>query len=133
MGALRGLIDLIFPPVCQVCRTPGAFPLCDSCRSAFRFIEPPVCRKCGKPLRGSPDLVFTCVPCRHRRLYFAAARAAGIYDGALREAIHALKFGGCRALVVPLGSMMTKFVVADEQLRAAELVVPVPLHRLERR
>ncbi len=62
-------------------------------------------------------------------MYFAASRAAGIYDGALREAIHALKFAGCQALAVPLGSMMADYVVADEQLRTAALVVPIPLHR----
>lgn len=128
MSALRGLVDLVFPPACQVCQTPGTFPLCAACRCAFRRIQPPVCQKCGKPLRGPPDLVFTCIPCRHRRLYFAAARAAGIYDGALREAIHALKFGGRRALAASLGALMADCAASDERLRSAQLIVPVPLH-----
>lgn len=126
--ALRGLLELVFPPACQVCRNGGTFPLCATCRCAFRLVRPPVCQKCGKPLQGQPDLLFTCIPCRHRRLYFAAARAAGIYDGTLRDAIHALKFRSGRALAAPLGSLMAA-CAAGARLPAAQLVIPVPLHR----
>jgi ComF family protein len=45
----------------------------------------------------------------------------------LREAIRALKFGGCRALAGPLGDLVVAAIVADG-LRA-DVVVPVPLHR----
>lgn len=96
------------------------------------LIRPPVCRRCGKPLRGAPDLVFTCIPCRHRRTSFSCARAAGIYDGPLRDAIHALKFGRCQALAEPLGRLMAEVAATDSRLRA-DLVVPVPLHPRRRR
>lgn len=129
MSALRGIIDLLFPPRCQVCRTPGLFPLCAACRSAIRVIHPPVCRRCGRPLRGPSDLLFTCITCRRRRPHFSAARAAGVYDGALREAIHAFKFGRRRALAAPLGRLMAQVARRDPQLQAADLIVPVPLHR----
>lgn len=128
MSALRGLLDLVFPPACQLCRSSRSFPLCPTCQSAFRLVRPPICQKCGKPLRGSSDLVFTCLPCRHRRLYFAAARSAGIYDGTLREAIHALKFRGRRALAAPLGSLMAERI-SGARLPLAQVVIPVPLHR----
>lgn len=129
MLALRGLLELLFPPACQVCRTPGIIPLCADCRCAFRLIQPPVCQKCGKPLRGPPDLVFTCTSCRHRRLYFFAARATGVFDGTLREAIHALKFRARRTLAAPLGALMADCAAADARLQSAQIVVPVPLHR----
>ncbi len=127
VALLRGLADLFFPPACQVCDTLGDFPLCSRCRAGIPLIRLPVCRKCGKPLRGSPELIFTCVPCRHRRTYFACARAAGVYDGPLRDAIHALKFGRCQALAAPLGRLMAEVAATDPRLRA-DLVVPVPLH-----
>lgn len=106
----------------------GSFPLCVDCREGFRLIHPPLCRKCGKPLRGPPSLIFTCIPCRHRRLSFAAARAAGLYEGALREAIHALKFGRRRALAEPLGELMAAAAASDPALRRVGAIVPVPLH-----
>ncbi len=56
------------------------------------------------------------------------ARAAGVYDGPLREAIHALKFQGRRALAVPLGALMADVARSDPMLRRAKAAVPVPLH-----
>ena len=50
-----------------------------------------------------------------------------MYEGTLREAIHALKFGGCRAMAGPLGDLIATTVLADRRLRA-DVVVPVPLH-----
>lgn len=57
------------------------------------------------------------------------ARAPGVFDGALREAIHALKFRARRALAAPLGALMADCAATDAQLRSAQVVVPVPLHR----
>jgi len=127
MALLRGLADLFFPPACQVCDALGDFPLCSRCRAEIPLIRPPVCRKCGRPLRGPPDLIFTCIPCRHRRTYFSCARAAGVYEGPLRDAIHALKFGRCQALAAPLGRLMAEVVATDPRMHA-DLIVPVPLH-----
>lgn len=133
MGLLRAVGDLLFPPTCQVCKQPGEFPLCQQCRANFRLIGPPVCQKCGRPLLGSQELVLTCHPCRRRRLRFACARAVAVYEGALREAIHALKFGGCRGLAAPLGRMMGLYAVADPVLASARLIVPIPMHAQRRR
>lgn len=127
MFPLRGFLDLLFPPACQVCRSRGDFPLCPDCLNSFPLIRPPICQKCGLPLRGPGDLTFTCVPCRRRRWSFTAARAAGVYDGALREAIHALKFRRRQALAGPLGELLAS-AAADPVFRNVNLVVPVPLH-----
>jgi ComF family protein len=128
VALLRSVLDLLFPPACQVCRTPGPDVLCRTCTDRFRLIRAPVCDRCGKPLRGPPDLLFTCTSCRHRRLYFRHARAVGIYDGPLRDAVHALKFKGRSALSEPLGAMMARVAISDWVLAGSEMVVPVPLH-----
>lgn len=133
MLALRGILDLVFPRACQVCCFSGTFPLCSKCLNAFSLIRPPVCARCGIPLRGPADLSFTCIPCRHRRWYFTAARAAGVYDGALREAVHALKFRRRRALAGPLGELMAAVAHSDPVFRNARLIVPVPLHHRRER
>lgn len=127
MALVRGLVDLLYPPACQICRSPGVYPLCRRCVDSFALIKQPFCQQCGKPLRGPSDLVFTCIPCRHRRWYFSCARAAGVYDGPLREAIHALKFGGRTVLAEPLGGMLADVVAGDPRLRP-DVIVPVPLH-----
>ncbi len=120
-------VDLLFPPRCQVCGTPEAFPLCERCWLEFPRIERPVCQVCGRPLRGPPDLLFVCVPCRHRRNPLRV-RAFGRYEGRLRDAVHALKYRGRLALADPLGCALAQLLAQDAREAAPDALVPVPLH-----
>jgi ComF family protein len=55
-----------------------------------------------------------------------AWRAAGEYEGRLREIVHAFKYDGRRSLAAPLAAMMRDS--GRDLLEAADAVVPVPLH-----
>lgn len=92
-------------------------------------IAPPWCRCCGTPLR----IDGLCGPCRQRRPRFAYARAAARYEGLVREAIHALKFGGRRGLAGPLGDLLAGLGPSALPGAAPDLLVPVPLHRRRER
>jgi ComF family protein len=59
------------------------------------------------------------------------AQAIGVYDGALRAIIHALKYEGRRSLARPLAARIRDRCRAA--LDGADLVVPVPLHPSRRR
>jgi ComF family protein len=58
-----GLLDLLFPPFCPVCRASldddRHGPLCGRCWLALERIGPPWCRCCGKPLFGGRGLDIT--------------------------------------------------------------------------
>lgn len=127
-GFLEGLLNLLFPPRCQVCGDFGDFPLCPTCLVGFPTIHPPVCQRCGKPLRGPSSLVFTCIPCRKSKSAVDLIRAYGMYDGSLREAIHALKFRRKKVLARPLGNLMAGVSTMWPSVFDAQAVVPVPLH-----
>lgn len=122
---LRSLSDLLFSPVCRVCRRTGEFPICPRCLAAFHLIVPPWCDLCGRPLPPQPPL--RCAACRRDPPIYSRARHGGVYEGALREAIHALKFNGCRTMAVPLGDLIATVIERDGGI-SADLVVPVPLH-----
>jgi ComF family protein len=47
----------------------------------------------------------------------------GIYDGALRKAIHLLKFRGIKRLARPIAMLLSELPIPD-----ADGIVPVPLH-----
>lgn len=49
-----------------------------------------------------------------------------MYEGPLREAVHALKFERRAVLAAPLGALLRP--LADPLLERIDLVVPVPLH-----
>jgi ComF family protein len=57
--------------------------------------------------------------------------AIGAYDGALRDIIQALKYGGRRSVARPLARLMARH--GSEVLRGADCLVPVPLHRSRQR
>jgi ComF family protein len=50
------------------------------------------------------------------------------FEGVAREAVHALKFGGRRALASPLGDLIAEMDAAGLGFGVPDLLAPVPLH-----
>jgi ComF family protein len=80
----------------------------------------PACAGCGRPL-DEPLAGPVC-----HRCWDEARRAAGRYEGALREIIHAFKYDGRRSLARPLGALLRER--GTTLLRDADCCVPVPLY-----
>jgi len=115
------LLDLLFPPRCVGCSRVGTL-LCGECLSQIPRVEHPFCTRCG-------DKVATeglCARCRTSPLRIERIRSAVYFKGALREAIHHLKYKGRTALAKPLGNLMTTYW--QQHPMAVDVVVPVPLH-----
>jgi ComF family protein len=128
--AAQSLLDLLFPPRCVACGTGGAV-LCAACRASIRAPRPPLCARCGQSLALLPSGRATamCPACAtgHGPQALTALYAASVYDGAARQAIHALKYAGRRRLAQPLGDLL-----AAEARRVdarPDVIVPVPLHK----
>ncbi len=152
------VLDLVFPALCPVCEAslgPGRRdPLCGECWDAIARIAPPYCARCGRPFttfasagdgrdeRGwgssaRSDLPPSLEPDPHPQLCghcaeeppaYDYARSAARYAGTIREALHALKFSGRRALARPLADLLLEQCggVLPGGIAA---VVPVPLAR----
>jgi ComF family protein len=103
----RAFLDLIFPPRCVGCGHSGAW-LCPACVDGILFYEPPW-----------PQLLHELHPLQQ-------ARAAAHLEGPLRQAIHAFKYEGLRALASTLGEILYDCWEADPW--PADAIVPVPLH-----
>jgi ComF family protein len=132
---LTALLDLTFPPFCPICRARlGAGrrdPLCGGCWDGLERITGPICRVCGLPLPGLPGAsgdLRTCGACRVAPPAFQYARAALRYGDTVRQAVHAFKFGGRRALAAPLGDLLADLDLTALPVEPPDLVVPVPLH-----
>jgi ComF family protein len=101
-------------------------------------IDPPWCEVCGVPFptfapaASHAIAAGQCGLCTTRRPAFTYARSAGLYEGTLREAVHAFKFAGKTALA----RVLTELAIEQcgEALRVLpDVVVPVPLHRSRQR
>lgn len=132
---LHGLLDVLYPPRCQVC---GAFQeevFCAQCRREIHPILPPFCDRCGVPIQAGK---LVCASCEEGPAPpFAWSQALGQYTGALRAALHRLKYNGKTALAGPLGQLLANSLDTSQTplLECArpgepafDLVVPVPLH-----
>jgi ComF family protein len=74
-----------------------------------------------------------CPRCRRSPRIISRAGAVGLYDGSLRNIIHAFKYDGRRSLARPLAMRMREG--GEAVLIGADFAVPVPLHfrrRIER-
>ena len=98
---LKSLIDLIFPPKCEVCRKSSEVALCQDCFVEIKFMKP------------------------HLGIYSVSA-----YEGVLKEAIHRFKFKNRKALAEPLAILMVKYLghLPSFDHQEIDTIVPVPLH-----
>lgn len=117
--ASRAALDLLFPPQCSVCGRGGSL-LCDACAAALPVAAGRRCERCWRP--SGPAL---CHDCRDGPPAFASVRAAFVMDGEARRLVHEFKYQGLSAL----GAPMAMLLAARLALPAADMVVPVPLHR----
>jgi len=113
----------------------GAF-ICPPCSAGMQRAEGQRCRVCW--LGGTDD---RCPRCRYDRPAFRAARSVFVYDketlaayphdGAVRAAVHALKYRGVSAVASLMARPMAELLVKWSP--GVEAIVPVPLFGMRRR
>lgn len=111
-------LDLLLPERCAICETPGR-SLCAACRGSFVRLAPPVCERCGSP---GAWPVRRCAECAGRRLAFANARSAVVYDAQARRFVRSWKERGRRRLARDAAELVAE--VAPRP--AVDGLVPVP-------
>jgi ComF family protein len=121
------VLELLLPQRCAVCEIPGA-PLCATCRGALIRLAPPLCARCGSP---GAWPVRRCAECAGRRLAFASARAAIVYDERARRFVGAWKERGRRALAAQAAELVAE-VVARPDVDALAAVPSEPERRRRR-
>lgn len=118
----------IFPEdiTCDICGdeliAPTRYRLCAGCLSALPYVGEHICLCCGVALTDEADY---CNRCEKNDYKFRICRAPLIYEGAAKDAIYKLKFGGRKYIAVTLGALM-----ADEYLKQAmdgEIATFVPM------
>ena len=139
-GAGDALVSVLFPAGCRLCERvlvhASTVPICEECLGSFPSLGGAACETCGQPLaawslggtreeHAAEGLV--CPECQSREYGFDRARSYAIYKAGLVRAIVLLKF----ERVEPLGRWFAERLaeVVRREGIAADVVVPVPLHR----
>lgn len=124
----ENVLDLLFPPRCIVCDA-LLLPfkrqyLCDSCPKYFEPINQANVCQCGKPKTGTH-----CNTCKApQTLLITQNRAAFLYADMPQELIYKFKFRKQPFVAYGLAQLMLS-AVDDHVLRAADVIVPVPIHK----
>ncbi|MBA7604410.1 hypothetical protein ES703_11530 [subsurface metagenome] len=84
---------------------------------------PPLCPRCGRP---QPSATI-CPVCIGWAAAIDGIRAPFKFDGAIRQAIHELKYRNLRALAVLLTQLLNDYLTTSPV--PGEVLVPVPLHK----
>ena len=114
------VLDLLLPLSCAVCHREGRF-LCPECEETLPRLEEPYCSVCADP--GSSRL---CDWCASTRPAIAGIRAPYLFEGAVREMVHSLKYRNLRAAAPDLAGLLSAFLETNPI--PADVLMPVPLH-----
>lgn len=109
------LLNLLFPQKCMLCRRPLAAGERDICRACCRQAE----LNLDPPRTGGPDS-------------FDLAAAGLRYEGAVRQALHGLKYQEKQSYARPLAKIMA-YVYPKVLGRPVQLITFVPTNRATRR
>lgn len=128
----QALRELLFPrcrcPFCDQPLPPGAGEICPACQRAVadscQGWRP--CQRCATFI---PAGLSNCVNCHALKgeNWLDQSRAAGPYEGILKENIRKFKYHHGVWLDKPLGQMMLA-AVKEADYPGLDMVVPVPLH-----
>ena len=127
----KGALDLVYPPSCLSCRGAVSAPdtLCSACWNRMRFIERPYCERLGTPFAQDLGPGLLSPEALADPPVWGRARAVAVYDdGPARALIQRLKYYDRMEVARPLGRWMAR--AGAELLEQADVLVPVPLHRL---
>ena len=113
-------LDWLFPPTCFNCGMEG-YRLCPQCQDSFERSYKTICSICGRRVRSTG----VCTQCRIIKPNFDQLRSLYDYKGAVREAIHRLKYENDMGLGEKLADHLIDFY--RTQGWQVDIIIPMPL------
>lgn len=130
-GVWRGVVDVVFPPVCVQCgglvEGSRLRQVCGACAPLIHLVKAPHCTTCGSPFFGEVEGERLCPHCDTLRPQFGEGRTVTLFSGPARALVHALKYRQGHHLLEDFEQILRASEWVPGFLRDA-LLVPVPLH-----
>jgi ComF family protein len=128
----RGLLDLVYPPLCTLCHVGLADEMthsfCPGCLSQLQALQGSPCPRCAAVIAIPTPANEDCPYCRSERYRFAKVVSCGSYQGVLRNIVLQLK----ESRGEPLAGKVAQFLFQQRRdvllAMQCDVVVPVPLH-----
>ena len=134
--AANALAGLLYPAVCGGCGQPSDRPGSHLCWECFRTLPLGAgfcCDHCGRLTERAEEHAFLCGICRRDPPAFDRARVAGRFHGKLRHLTHKFKYRQGLWLANDLAALLHGCLIAQFDVSAIDVVVPIPLYRVRQR
>jgi competence protein ComFC len=129
---VSSIIDYILPQRCFSCselsQDSGGF--CGKCWHELDFITSPLCLVCGRKFTLDLEENQTCLSCIKSPPKYDKARALFKFDENSKSLVHAFKYYDKTILGRKFAEMINARYSAE--IMDADLIVPVPMHKLKR-
>ncbi|MDD5496057.1 MAG: ComF family protein [Candidatus Omnitrophica bacterium] len=127
----RSMINMVFPMRCVSCgkdmNSREKTAVCGFCMSKIRLNPKPYCVSCG---RSVDKIKKRCRQCENIAFHFKSAHAACLYEGTIKDLLHAFKYKSNLSFADILSKLMIDFVKDNrETLRGLDMITSVPLGR----
>ena len=115
MSLLSNLLDIIYPPRCQICtdflddHPADRGDICDDCFADFKELTHPFCTICSEPFISKVEEDHLCEKCLRKRPFFDELSAPYLYEEKLRDAIQLIKYSGKSYLAKSLAPLLGTF------------------------
>lgn len=118
---VRNLLDIVYYQSCASCGTKGEV-ICKTCRDSFRIVDhSSVCPVCGKDIGRR----IICGECITNKRGFSEGYYGFIYEGNLRDAIHAFKFNNRPEVGRYLVSLLRDLIIPLQE--KIDFIIPIPV------
>lgn len=125
--AFKTVVDFLMPIACVHCGIEGAL-LCDQCVKAVSTLPSNVCITCAEP---TAEHVTRCGDCITLPPPLDRLVPIYRYGGAVRSAVHALKYRHITAIAPVMADLMLRHQLPGKA--HIDCVVPVPIHAIRLR
>ncbi len=130
MMFVQDLMNLLFPPVCAVCRVRidcrRQRSLCRQCSDGIAYLVQPLCRVCGMELAGGDGRDYLCGECLRAPPAFCVARSLVRYEPAVQQLVQRLKFNGDTSVAQGISEIIGGGELGE--FADCDVIIPVPLH-----
>lgn len=125
-------LELIYPEknTCFICEdydeSINDKYICSHCRKLLKKLEPPLCKKCSKPINYSSTTEF-CPECCEEEKYFEISKSPYAYEGLIKKAIYSYKYYNKPYFYKLFGNLLVDYMISTDY-KDFDCIVAVPLH-----
>ncbi len=134
----ENIIQLLFPrrcPICDKAMFSSVFletqSCCLKCREIPKYIQEPVCKKCGKPIEN--HRAEYCYDCQKQSRVFTQGKALWLYEGKVKQSMYRFKYQNRQEYARYYGSEIVRVYGEWIEKNRIEAIIPIPLHKARKR